>query len=256
MPERTLNYDPTTPEGKAIGNLFRACKDIEDSDGRWNGGDTVEVVCDFFIRLGIDIKGDVYQVDPIAPEVIAPPADTANVTRLLIAAGPFVDDGYPTGHEGFFHAEADRDWCAECVLVTFPTAPPALVRVALSWLRQAGYAARQVPANSHTQAAVHVERGALYPQAPGASIAEQATRLLWLGGFTTPTVRPFDVVGTTTPTPVNWRPGWLRIDIVAPRTTGRDDREEAACAAALFTNHGWQIDHRATDILHVTPATP
>ncbi|MFJ5952629.1 hypothetical protein [Streptomyces noursei] len=75
VPNSTLKYDPTTPEGQAISRLFRDVKGSEDSDGGWNGGDIVDLVGDFFIRLGIDIDCGDYQVDDVPPQAVSPEAE-------------------------------------------------------------------------------------------------------------------------------------------------------------------------------------
>jgi len=64
-----LKFDPTTREGQALAGLFRACKDIEDGDGGWDGGDVVQLLSDTFDDLGIDPDGPVSQLDvyPGAP---------------------------------------------------------------------------------------------------------------------------------------------------------------------------------------------
>ena len=54
-----LKFDPATPEGAAIVELFNGIKDnIEDSEGGWNGADTVGALCDWFIALGVDVSSD------------------------------------------------------------------------------------------------------------------------------------------------------------------------------------------------------
>jgi hypothetical protein len=251
----TLKYDPTTPEGEAISGLFRSFKSVEDGDDY--NEHVVDEVRYWLIELGIDPNGTVYQVDPIPPEVVSPEATAVIVTRLLILAGPVLTDGQPTSHEGYFHAEVDPDCCDECVTVTFTTAPAARIRFALTWLRQSGYNAHEQPTpNPSAARAVHVRHGALYPRPADASTEQTAARILWLSGFTTaPEGERPDVVGPAAPTPVHWRPGWVQIDIAAPRTTGRDEREEAARAAAeAFTDHGWQVEYHGTDTLHARPA--
>ncbi|MFI6029492.1 hypothetical protein [Amycolatopsis magusensis] len=55
------------PEPRAAGDLvtativlelFGRMKDLEDSDGSWNGGDTVEALCEWFTQFGIDVDAD------------------------------------------------------------------------------------------------------------------------------------------------------------------------------------------------------
>ncbi|WP_234335087.1 hypothetical protein [Streptomyces sp. NRRL S-118] len=163
MPITTLNYDPTTSEGQAISRLFRASKSIEDSNGEWNGADIVVLVGDFFIRLGIDIDRGDYQVDPVPPQSVSPDADTDTVAELLAANEEFTTNGYPTGNEGFFYAEPDNDRFADYTLLTFPTAPAARVRAALSVLRAAGYtAAEQAPTTPEAaRRTVRIDAGVL-----------------------------------------------------------------------------------------------
>ncbi|MCX4826345.1 hypothetical protein OG883_42655 [Streptomyces sp. NBC_01142] len=258
MPNTTLKYDPTTPEGQAISRLFRECKSIEDGDGGWNGGDTVDLVCDFFIRLGIDINRGDYQVDAVLPQAVSPEADPDTVAELLAAHQEFTTNGYPTGNQGFFYAEPDSDRVADFTLLTFPTASAARVRTAMSVLRAAGYTATEL-APITPEAAVRTLRvyaGVLRALPDGALTTERATRLLQDAGFTQhpDTSDRAQVVSHSTPTPVIWRPGWVQIDVTAPRVTGRDAREEAARAiAATLTDAGWTVDVRGTETLHTTP---
>lgn len=46
--------DPDTPEGAAIMRLFRRVKEVQQADGTWPGGDTVEQLLDWFHAVGID----------------------------------------------------------------------------------------------------------------------------------------------------------------------------------------------------------
>ncbi|WP_331732082.1 hypothetical protein OG613_47410 (plasmid) [Streptomyces sp. NBC_00015] len=255
MPNTTLNYDPTTPEGQYIGDLFRGIKGIEDGDGGWNGGDTVNVLQSFFLRLGIDVTAGTYQVDPIPPQAVSPEAEPDTVAELLSAHDDFTTDGDPTGNEGFFSAEPD---ITDCTLLTFPTASAARIRTALTVLRAAGYTATEpaLTTPETTARTIYVDAGVLHPLPNGASITDRATRLLQDAGFThhSDTGDKAPVVSHTTPTPVDWRPGWVQIDVIAPRTTGRDAREEVARAmAATLTEAGWTVDPRGTETLHTTP---
>ncbi|MER5372751.1 hypothetical protein [Streptomyces sp. NPDC002553] len=163
MPDSTLKYDPTTPEGQAISRLFREVKSIEDGDGGWNGGDTVDLVGDFFIRLGIDINRGDYQVDAVPPQAVSPEAAPDTVAELLAAHEEFTTSGYPTGNEGFFYAESGDDGFTDFTLLTFPTASAARVRRAMSVLRAAGYTATgQAPTSPEAAArTVRVDDGVL-----------------------------------------------------------------------------------------------
>ena len=86
---------------------------------------------------------------------------------------------------------------------------------------------------------------------------DRATRLLQDAGFThhsNPRQKPM-VVSYTTPTLVEWRPGWIEIDVVAPRATGRDAREDVIRAiATVFTAAGWSVEPRGTETIHVAAA--
>ncbi|MEU7031630.1 hypothetical protein AB0A60_33650 [Streptomyces sp. NPDC046275] len=260
MPDRTLKYDPTTPEGQAISRLFREVKSIEDSDGGWNGGDTVDLLCDFFIRLGIDINRGDYQVDVVPPQAVSPEAAPDTVAELLAAHEGFTTSGYPTGNEGFFYAESGDDGYTDFTLLTFPTASAARIRTAMSVLRAAGYTATEQPPASPETAirTVRVDAGVLRTLPHDATTAERATRTLQDAGFTQ---HPNNgdraqVVSYSTPTPVIWRPDWVQIDVTAPRATGRDAREEVARAiATTLTDSGWSVDVRGTETLHATPPT-
>lgn len=46
----------TTREGAAILDLLAACWEIEDGAGGWNGADVVDLVCQTFDSLGLDIN--------------------------------------------------------------------------------------------------------------------------------------------------------------------------------------------------------
>lgn len=46
------NTTMATPE---LDDLYQACKQIEDSDGGWNGGDVVDIVCSLLTRHGYDL---------------------------------------------------------------------------------------------------------------------------------------------------------------------------------------------------------
>ncbi|MFI6278007.1 hypothetical protein [Streptomyces sp. NPDC050988] len=258
VPTSSLKFDPTTTEGQAISRLFRECKSIEDGDGGWNGGDTVELVCDFFIRLGIDINRGDYQVDAVPPQAVSPEADPDTVSELLSAYKEFTTNGYPTGNEGFFYAEPDSDRFAEFTLLTFPNASAARVRTAMSVLRAAGYtAAEQTPITPEAAIrTVRVDAGVLRALPDDAPTTERAARLLQDAGFTQhhDTIDRPPAVSHSTPTPVIWRPGWVQIDVTAPVTTGRDAREEAARAiATTLTDACWRVDVRGTETLHTTP---
>lgn len=52
----SLKFDPTTREGAAIVALFNGIKrDIEETDGGWNGGDVVQYLTEMWLPdLGID----------------------------------------------------------------------------------------------------------------------------------------------------------------------------------------------------------
>ncbi|WP_331725985.1 hypothetical protein [Streptomyces sp. NBC_00470] len=258
MPDSTPQYDPTTPEGQAISRLFRQVKNIEDRDGDWNGGDTVDLVGDFFIGLGLDINRGDYQVDTVPPLAISPEADPDSVAELLAAHEEFTTSGYPTGNKGFFYAEASDDGFCDFTLLTFPHACAARVRTAIRTLRAAGYTATGHPSASPDTAAhmVRVEAGVLRPLPDDASTADHATRILQHAGFTQhpDTGGRAHVVSYSTPVPVTWRTSWVQIDVTAPRTTGRDAREEVARAiATTLTDAGWTVDVRGTEALHATP---
>ncbi|MFF7953676.1 hypothetical protein [Streptomyces griseorubiginosus] len=258
MPDSTLKYDPTTPEGQAISRLFREVKSIEDSDGGWNGGDTVDLVGNFFMRLGIDINRGDYQVDAVPPQAVSPDAAPDTVAELLAAHEEFTTGGYPTGNEGFFYAESGEDGFTDFTLLTFPTASAARVRRAMSVLRATGYTATSQAPTSPEAAVrtVRVDDGVLRALPDDATTSERATRMLQEAGFTQhpETGDRAHVVSYSIPTPVIWRPDWVQIDVTAPRATGRDTREEVARAiATTLTDAGWTVDVRGTETLHATP---
>lgn len=41
-----------TPE---LDKLYKACREIEDTDGGWNGGDVVDIVCGLLTAHGYDL---------------------------------------------------------------------------------------------------------------------------------------------------------------------------------------------------------
>lgn len=260
MPDSSLKYDPTTPEGRDISDLFRAIKSIEDADGSWSGADAVAVIERFFGRLGINIEGSVYQVDPIPPQAVSPKAHPDTVAELLTMHLDFTTNGYPSGTEGFFYAETGYDRTDDYTRLTFPHACDTRLRTALTVLRATGYAAtlQQEPATPDSTArTICVDAGALYPLPEDAPVTDRAMRLLYDAGF----IHHADnnngrapVIGHTTPTPVDWRSDWVQLSVTAPRTTGRFAREDAGRAmAATLTAAGWTVDARGTETLHTTP---
>ncbi|MFD7866984.1 hypothetical protein [Streptomyces sp. NPDC059783] len=258
MPNSTLNYDPKTPEGQAISRLFRACKSNEDSDGSWNGGDIVTAVGDFFISLGIDINLGTYQVDAVPPQAVSPDAEPDTIAEILSTHHEFTTNSYPTGNEGFFYAEADDDPFADHTLLTFPTAPASRVRTAMSVLRATGYTAvEQAPTTPEAaRRTVRVDASVQRALPDDAPTTQRAARLLQDAGFSqhTDSNDRAAVVSYSTPTPVIWRSDWVQIDVTAPRTAGRDAREEVARGiAATLTDAGWTVDVRGTETLHTTP---
>ncbi|MGZ2361478.1 hypothetical protein LRE75_33170 [Streptomyces sp. 372A] len=253
----TLKYDPTTREGQAISRLFRTVKSIEDSDGGWDGADTVEMVGAFFSSLGIDIERGAHQVDDVPPQAVSPRATPDNLAALLCSHEEFTASGYPTAHPGFFYAEFGDD---DSTLLTFPTASAARVRRAVSVLRAVGYTANgQAPTSpGGAVRTVRVHDGVLRSLPDDATTAERATRMLQDAGFSrSPNIGVLArVVSYSTPTPVLWRPNWVQINVTSPRTTGRDAREEVARAiAATLNDAGWAVDVRGTETLHTTPPT-
>ncbi|MEV7177861.1 hypothetical protein [Kitasatospora sp. NPDC093679] len=64
-----LKFDPSTPEGAEIVDLFNGIKEhIEDDSGGWNGGDVVDALTQWFADLGIDVDADTITTD-VAPAV-------------------------------------------------------------------------------------------------------------------------------------------------------------------------------------------
>jgi hypothetical protein len=54
-----LNFNPTSPEGAAIVALYNDIRaNIQDDEGGWNGADTVDALCGWFTRLGVDVSTD------------------------------------------------------------------------------------------------------------------------------------------------------------------------------------------------------
>ncbi|MDT7784997.1 MAG: hypothetical protein QOF58_3416 [Pseudonocardiales bacterium] len=49
---------PNLAECAAVLDLFGRMKAIEDEDGGWNGGDTVDELCQWFREFGIDVDAD------------------------------------------------------------------------------------------------------------------------------------------------------------------------------------------------------
>ncbi|MCX4681651.1 hypothetical protein OG413_41355 [Streptomyces sp. NBC_01433] len=261
MPENNLKYDPTTTEGEAIASLFRGCKNIEDSDGSWNGGDIVEWLSNWFADLGIDPDGPSYQVDAIQPQVCSPGADPDTIAEILSALPDFTLQSLPVGDEGFFYANYDEpsfydDPIGEdsATTVVFPYASDVRVRAALAVLRRAGYIA--APSDVDPRGwTIHVQASVVYALQDNATTSDRADRLLQEAGFSrADTPREAYIPSYTAPAPVPWRPDWVQIDVISLPTTGRDDREETARAVfATLTDAGWSVDVRGTETLHTTP---
>src|SRR4051812_28359516 len=66
-PASAAAVEATVPEPHATGELvaatvvlelFGRMKDIEDGDGGWNGGDTVDALCEWFAQFGINVDAD------------------------------------------------------------------------------------------------------------------------------------------------------------------------------------------------------
>ncbi|MFE0356460.1 hypothetical protein ACFW2K_22850 [Streptomyces nigra] len=52
-----LKFDPTSPEGAEIVALYNNIREnIQDEEGGWNGADTVDALCTWFDRLGVDVS--------------------------------------------------------------------------------------------------------------------------------------------------------------------------------------------------------
>ncbi|MFF8431024.1 hypothetical protein ACF07Y_39005 [Streptomyces sp. NPDC016566] len=212
MPDRTLTYDPCSPEGREISALFRNIKLIvEVSEGGWNGADIVDALNAWFADLGNDVEGSVYQVDPIPPQAISPSDAPDTVAEILSAYPDFTTNSYPSCKEGFFYAQATHDRHVDCTLLTFPCTSTTRIRTALAALRALGYTATEQTPESAINielGLIAVEAGALYPLAEDAPAADRALRLLHDAGFTHhdgPNTKA-PVVSHTTPIEVEWRP--------------------------------------------------
>jgi hypothetical protein len=261
VPENNLKYDPTTAEGEAIASLFRGCKNIESSDGNWNGGDIVQWLCQWFTDLGINPDGPIYQADAIQPQVSSPGADPDTIAELLSALPDFTLQSIPVGDAGFFYANYDEpsfddDHASEdaATIVVFPYASDMRVRAALAALRRAGYTATAYDVDPRGRT-IHVHAAVDYALPDNASTSDRADHLLQKAGFSrADTARNAYVPSYTTPAPVPWRPNWVQIDVISLPTTGRDAREEAARAIfATLTDAGWSVDVSGTETLHTTP---
>ncbi|MEU2086895.1 hypothetical protein ABZ569_34140 [Streptomyces albus] len=62
-PRGLLRFDPKNREGKVLADLFRACKEIEENYGDWNGSEIVDCLTEVFDRLGLDVNGPADQVE-------------------------------------------------------------------------------------------------------------------------------------------------------------------------------------------------
>lgn len=79
-----LTVDPTSDAGRAILDLFTGMKQIEESDGGWPGAGTVNALCSWFGRLGIDVNAP-------APAI---PRELPKATHDCgLCDGPLVFDG-------------------------------------------------------------------------------------------------------------------------------------------------------------------
>ncbi|MEV6676400.1 hypothetical protein AB0N09_05950 [Streptomyces erythrochromogenes] len=253
----TLEYDPATLEGRAIGRLFRLVKDNEDADGSWDGGDFVELLSDWLTGLGLNINGPAHQAGPVKPTAISPDATADEITQILMRQTGFTANGYPTGHPGFFYAQEDSDDETDFTVLTLPAATPALVRAAIAELRRHGYeASEQAPAaaGGRTVRTVRVQGAVLLPLPAGAGPAERATRALYDAGFTHATSQATAAVPAhTTPSLISWRPDWVQIDVISQRGLGRDAREEVSRAVAdTLVQNGWVVESRGTESLHAS----
>ncbi|MFE1784087.1 hypothetical protein ACFW9F_16250 [Streptomyces sp. NPDC059506] len=87
-----INFDPTSPLGRAVAGLFRACKEIEDGDGQWSGAAVVDALSVFFAGLGIDPDGPVEQLDA-RPGRTAEQCAAGLYAALLAEAREWAGDG-------------------------------------------------------------------------------------------------------------------------------------------------------------------
>ncbi|MET9611702.1 hypothetical protein [Kitasatospora indigofera] len=84
-----LKFDPSTREGSQIIRLFNRIKDdIEDTDG-WNGGDVVDVLCEWFKDLGIDVDADAIGSGPDEPTAAVTDARDRFTTGILTRKAQF-----------------------------------------------------------------------------------------------------------------------------------------------------------------------
>lgn len=109
-----LVLDVDQPAVRAVLALFAQLKDVEGSDGSWNGGNVVAIVSEWFARLGIDPDRTVEQLD--GRVVTAALTRGAADRRLLDEVGRPTAQPDPDvpGRDGGF-AVIDLDRVAELV---------------------------------------------------------------------------------------------------------------------------------------------
>ncbi|MGW6145537.1 hypothetical protein [Streptomyces sp. NPDC055140] len=135
-------FDPTTPDGQHIAALARRLFALGTD---WPSQDVATILNEWFDQtLGIDPEGPEYQVDAVPPRLVSPDATTANVTKLLLNAGPTLHNPHRPDHADDFTVTTDPACCdGECVTVTLPNARAKRARFALAWLRQAAFHAEE-----------------------------------------------------------------------------------------------------------------
>jgi hypothetical protein len=260
MPLLTRKFDPTSPDGQRIALLARRLLALGTN---WPSTETVTILGEWFVEtLGIDPEGPVNQVDAVPPRLVSPDATIETITEFLRSAGKPLHDPHRLDHANEFVVTTDTECCdGDCVTVALPYARPSRARIALAWLRQAGYEAHEHNSRSFGGRLLHVHQGVIRDTPTHAPAEDHAAQLLWFQGFTSPTIDAYvhaEVPGPTPSVPVAWRPGWLSIDIAAPQDATANQRKRVANAIAdVFRTANWQVDRRGPEALHIyPPATP
>ncbi|MEU5242226.1 hypothetical protein ACH4UR_37240 [Streptomyces lydicus] len=248
MSNSKLKYDPTSPEGRAIGCLFRRLHQLGDD---W--------VDEWFSELGVDVDGPAWQVNAIQPEAVSPANDPRIISELLDKEPGFTRQNRRLDLTGYFYATYDEPSFFdehnddETVVVVFPYATAARLRAAVSVLRQAGYTTTAYDSDQGGYN-VRVNSGTVYNLPDDAPVADRANRLLWAAGFTcTDSPHAAHLPSHTTPLPIPWRPDWFQIDVISACTTDDRNEETARAISATLKAAGWRVDERGAETLHTTP---
>lgn len=115
-----LLLDTNQPAVRAILALFAEIKDNDDNDG-WNGGDTVDILTRWLLRIGIDPELDPVQLEPrFARDIATAHLATAHLAAAVRAAAPAAAEANNPGDDVDLDqvAQLVRAAGVECVVDT------------------------------------------------------------------------------------------------------------------------------------------